>query len=241
MGDVDPTEGTGIVHIAPGCGREDYELSQKIELPRISPVDDHGNFLEGFDFLTGKNAQEVADEIVEVLKNSNKLLFDYMHEHSYPICWRCKHELIFRLVDEWFISSDEIRPNMIKAAAEVEWQPEFIGKRMTDWLTNMGDWCISRKRFWGLPLPFYPCSCGELTVIGSINYLKEHSDYNVDDLPELHKPWIDDIRINCPKCGNKVSRVKEVGDCWLDAGIVPYSTRGYFEDKLPILLNIIEV
>jgi len=229
---VDPSEGSGIVHIAPGCGREDYELGVELNLAVLSPVDDEGTYVSGYGWLEGKEASSSAEEIVAHLKQNNKLFYHYMHEHSYPICWRCKSELIFRLVSEWFISCKDIRPAMIKANAKIRWQPEFIGKRMEDWLKNMGDWCISRKRFWGLPLPFYKCPfCGKLTVVGSLNELRELSDDDIDSLPELHRPWIDRIKINCPRCGNKVSRIEEVGDCWLDAGIVPYTTRGYFENK----------
>ena len=119
----------------------------------------------------------------------------------------------------------------MKAASEVDWQPAFIGKRMQDWLTNMGNWNISRKRYYGLPLPFYPCECGHLTVVGSKEELLELSlDKNVD-LPELHRPWIDKVKIKCPHCQKEVSRVPDIGDVWLDAGIVPFSTLGYFKDR----------
>jgi isoleucyl-tRNA synthetase len=121
---------------------------------------------------------------------------------------------------------------MLEEASKVEWQPDFVGKRMQDWLTNMGDWCISRKRYWGLPLPFFFCEqCRRLEVAGSIDELRELAmdPRRVDNLPELHRPWIDDVKIKCPGCGAEVSRVREVGDCWLDAGIVPYSTLGYFD------------
>lgn len=229
---VDPSEGTGVVHIAPGCGREDCELARKLGLAMLSPVDDEGIYVSGYGWLGGKRALSSAEEIVSHLRRENKLFHHYMHEHSYPICWRCKNELIFRLVNEWFISCEDIRPAMIKASVKVKWQPEFMGKRMEDWLRNMGDWCISRKRFWGLPLPFYRCSvCGKLTVVGSLGELEQLSDDDVNSVPELHRPWIDKIKINCPECGSKVSRIQEVGDCWLDAGIVPYSTRGYLKDR----------
>lgn len=230
--EVDPKEGTGIVHIAPGCGKEDYELGVKLGLTILSPVNEEGIYMSGYDWLEGKNAINIAEEVIDKLNQKGKLFHSYLHQHSYPICWRCKHEIIFRLVDEWYISCEKIRPLLLEAAAKVQWKPDFIGKRMEDWLRNMGDWCISRKRFWGLPLPFYPCnSCGTLTVVGSLEELKQLSADPVDSLTEIHRPWIDEIRIKCLKCGNKVTRIHEVGDCWLDAGIVPHSTRGYFKDK----------
>ncbi|MFA6004655.1 MAG: class I tRNA ligase family protein, partial [Elusimicrobiota bacterium] len=231
---VDAKEGSGIVHIAPGCGREDHELGQEQGLRQICPVDDNGNFLSGFGWLTGRNASSVADDVAGALEKAGKLLKSEMYTHSYPVCWRCKSEIIFRLVNEWFIRSEEIKPRLIQAAQAVNWMPDYIGKRMEDWLQNMGDWCISRKRFWGLPLPFYICKdCGEFTVVGSREELKKLAvdPAKVDALPELHKPWIDGVDIRCPKCTQPVTRVVEVGDCWLDAGIVPYSTTGYFQDR----------
>lgn len=228
---VDPSDGTGVVHIAPGCGHEDFELGKEKGLACLTPIDESGFFTAGYGWLEGKNAQAVPEEVAAYLEQKGKLWKKEMHAHSYPVCWRCKSELVFRLVDEWYISSAEIRPRMINAASQVHWQPDYMLKRMEDWLSNMGDWCISRKRYWGLPLPFYCCSdCGSTTVLGSKEELAKLSGDNLTSLPELHRPWIDEIKINCPTCGKKVSRVTEVGDCWLDAGIVPYSTRGY-KDK----------
>lgn len=228
--EVDPKEGTGVVHIAPGCGREDFELSKQVALERLIPIDEKGDYVKGYGFLEGKNAKKVANEVADYLQQYGKLYSKYQHEHSYPVCWRCKDELIFRLVGEWYIASNEIRPRLVEAAKTVRWQPEHIGKRMEDWLKNMGDWCISRKRFWGLPLPFYLCGeCNELTVVGSVEELKKLSGSDLAHVPELHRPWIDEVKIKCPKCAATVSRVTEVGDCWLDAGIVPYSTNGCYD------------
>jgi isoleucyl-tRNA synthetase len=232
--DVDAVEGSGIVHIAPGCGREDHELGELLGLPAISPVDGNGRYLADFGWLAQKHVSDVAQDISYALKEAGKLLKAEMYTHSYPVCWRCKNELIFRLVSEWFIACEEIRPQMLEAARTVTWTPEHIGKAMEDWLTNMGDWCISRKRYWGLPLPFYICpQCNELTVVGSIDELRSLAiaPAAIDRLPELHRPWIDDVRIRCPKCSSEAPRVVEVGDCWLDAGIVPYSTLGYLDNR----------
>ncbi len=232
--DVDAVEGSGIVHIAPGCGREDHELGLELGLPAISPVDGNGHYFPNYGWLASKHAADVAQDISYALKESGKLLKAEMYQHSYPVCWRCKTELIFRLVDEWFISCFEIRPKMLEAARTVTWIPDYVGKSMEDWLTNMGDWCISRKRYWGLPLPIYVCGqCNTRTVVGSKEELRALAvdPAAVDRLPELHRPWIDDVRIRCPRCSAEVPRVVEVGDCWLDAGIVPFSTLGYFDDR----------
>ena len=231
--DVAADEGTGIVHIAPGCGIEDFELGERIGLAKVMPIDDMGIYLDGFGWMTGKDSHTVADEVFEHLEADNKLYKVEPHEHSYPVCWRCKSEVVFRLVPAWYIRTEELKPRLKKAAASVKWEPASNGKRMQDWLDNMGDWNISRKRYYGMPLPFYPCDCGHVTVIGS---KQELIDMAVDRekaeaIPELHRPWVDEIQIRCPKCGKPVSRVAEIGDVWLDAGIVPFSTFGYFRDR----------
>lgn len=229
---VSSEDGSGVVHIAPGCGAEDFELGQNLGLPSICPVDEYGNFLEGYDWLIGQNVSEVSESVFSKLEEQGKLFMTHSHKHSYPICWRCKSEVIFRLVQEWYIATEEIKPKLKAAASTVKWEPEHVGKRMQDWLANMGDWSISRKRFYGLPLPFYPCKkCGKLTVVGSKEELRELGGSKVDKLPELHRPWIDDVKIKCPHCGSEVTRIIEVGDVWLDAGITPFSTMGYFNDR----------
>ena len=232
--DVDAEEGTGVVHIAPGCGAEDNELGKRLGLPEIMPVDDMGIFLKGFGFFSGKNSKTIADEVFEELKKRDKLYLVKPHEHSYPVCWRCKEELIYRLVPSWFIVTEELKPRLIKNAMSVKWEPQSNSKRMLDWLENMGNWNISRKRYYGMPLPFYVCEeCGNIHVVGSIDELKDLAvdPAKVDALPELHRPWIDEVEIKCPKCSANVKRITDVGDVWLDAGIVPFSTTEYFTNK----------
>ncbi len=228
---MDAEEGVGVVHIAPGCGIEDNELGKKLGLPEVMPVDDMGVILPGFGFMTGYTTANVAQPVFDELEKRNKLYKILPIEHSYPVCWRCKSEVIFRLVPAWYICTEELKPRLIKAAQSVKWEPESNGKRMIDWLNNMGDWNISRKRYYGMPLPFYVCEdCGHVHVIGSKQELREKAvdPAKVDALPELHRPWIDEIEIKCPNCGKPVKRVSEIGDVWLDAGIVPFSTLGYF-------------
>lgn len=231
--EVDANEGCGVVHIAPGCGAEDYDLGKLFSLEEICPIDENGVFLSKYDFLSGLSAAEAATIVFENLQKQGKLYKTHEYTHSYPVCWRCKTEVLFRLVSEWYIKTDDIRPKLIRAAETVKWEPAFIGKRMIDWLQNMGDWNISRKRFYGLPLPFYPCeNCGKLTVIGSMDELAALGGADAYQLPELHRPWIDGIKIRCPHCRASVSRIPEVGDVWLDAGIVPFSTLGYLTDRV---------
>ncbi len=229
--EVGEQEGTGVVHIAPGCGEEDFELSKLHNLNVIVPFNEDGIFKDGFGLLSGKLVTEVAELVFEHLKNKELLYKLEDYKHRYPVCWRCKEELVFTLVSEWFISSDEIRKRMIECNKNIIWHPEYGQKRMEDWLNNMRDWCISRKRYWGLPLPFYVCDCGEINIIGSRKELEERAIEGIHQLKELHKPWIDNVKITCSKCGKVVNRIKEVGDCWLDAGIIPFSTLRYFEDK----------
>jgi isoleucyl-tRNA synthetase len=225
--EVSLEEGTGLVHIAPGCGTEDFELGRENGLPVLMPVNEAGEFVPEYGWLAGRSTAQVADAIVEDLDRRGLLVEAGTIVHRYPECWRCHTPLIFRVSDDWFISAEEIREPMREANRTVEWTPEFMGKRMDDWLVNMGDWNISRRRYYGLPLPFYPCSCGYVNVIGSRAELLERATAPVEDLPELHRPWIDAVKIRCQACGEEVERIREVGDVWLDAGIVPLSTLGW--------------
>ena len=226
--EVSLTEGTGIVHIAPGAGTEDFELGRIHDLPVIVPIDESGRMLPGFGLLEGLSTSEVEDVVIEDLRERELLVEAGRITHRYPICWRCKTPLLFRVVDDWFISSEPARQELLDANATVEWTPAFYSKRMDDWLRNMGDWNISRKRYFGLPLPFYPCGdCGLLNVVGSRAELEERATAGLDQLQELHRPWIDEVPITCEGCGKEVRRIPEVGDAWLDAGIVPFSTLGW--------------
>ena len=225
--DVALDEGTGIVHIAPGCGSEDFELSKEHDLAVLTPVDEAGRFYDDYGWLHGLSTVEAAEQIIGDLEERGRLVEAGLHEHRYPECWRCHTPLIFRIADDWFISVEELREPMRAANADVHWVPDYFGKRMDDWLVNMGDWNISRRRYYGLPLPFYPCSCGHLNVIGSRAELEARALGGLEQLEELRRPWIDRVPVRCEACGEEVSRVAEVGDVWLDAGIVPFSTLGW--------------
>jgi len=220
-------QGTGIVHIAPGCGGEDFELSNVHDLPVLTPVDESGRFYDDYGWLHGLSTVEAADQIVGNLGERGLLVQATTYAHSYPHCWRCDTPLIFRIADDWLISVDELRQPLLDANATIAWTPEYMGKRMDDWLRNMGDWNISRRRYYGLPLPFYPCACGTLNVIGSRAELEERALGGLEQLEELRRPWIDRVPVRCEACGESVERVLEVGDVWLDAGIVPFSTLGW--------------
>ena len=155
------------------------------------------------------------------------------YAHRYPVCWRCDTELVFRLVDEWFISMGELRHLIADVTRKVRWIPEFGLERELDWLRNMDDWMISKKRYWGLALPIFRCDCGHFDVIGSETELKERAVEGWEQFEghSPHRPWIDAVKLRCPQCGKTVSRIKDVGNPWLDAGIVPFSTLGYHNDR----------
>ncbi len=235
--EVGETEGTGIVHIAPGCGKEDFQLGKTQGLPPVAPLDEFGVFLSGFGELTGKSAVDPAttDWILDNLQKKGVLLAVEKYPHKYPHCWRCKSELLFRLIDEWFIGMswrDEIK----EVVNQARWLPESINglARELDWLSNMGDWMISKKRYWGLALPIWVCdSCGAFEVIGSHEELKKRAIAGWDEFSghSPHRPWIDKVTVRCHACGKTSSRIPDVGNPWLDAGIVPFSTMGYNKDR----------
>jgi len=227
--EVSSTDGSGAVHIAPGCGAEDYNLGVKQNLPIIIPIDEAGRFLSEFEYLAGLNTEECEELIFEKLKENGTFYFNHDFSHNYPFCWRCKTNVVFKLVSGWDIKTAGVKPDLIKAVDTVTWEPDFLKKSMMNWLENMGDWNISRRRFYGLPLPIYPCECGHVEVIGSLDELKKKAAV-WKDIPHLHRPYIDEIKVKC-KCGSVVDRVADVGDCWLDAGIAPFSTKKYFSDK----------
>jgi isoleucyl-tRNA synthetase len=220
-------EGTGIVHIAPGAGTEDFELSKVFDLPVLVPIDEDGRFYPQYGPFAGMSTTEVEEPVIQSLREKGLLVDAGRITHRYPICWRCRTPLVFRVVDDWFIGVDEVREQLLAENQTVEWTPPQYGKRMDDWLRNMGDWNISRKRYFGLPLPLYPCSCGHLNVIGSRQELEERAVGGLEQLQELHRPWIDEVPIRCEACEAEVRRIPEVGDAWLDAGIVPLSTLGW--------------
>ena len=228
--EVSASEGTGIVHIAPGCGREDFALSKEFNLPVIAPVDEFGVYMQGYDWLTGQNVAGVGQQIAENLVQKGLLYRPQNYKHRYPVCWRCKTELIFRLVDEWYISMDQLRYEIMDVVRQATWIPDFGLEREMDWLRNMDDWMISKKRYWGLALPIYDCpQCGTFEVIGSEHELKERAVGGWEEFEghTPHRPWVDAVKIQCKKCGSVVSRIKDVGNPWLDAGIVPFSTLHY--------------
>jgi isoleucyl-tRNA synthetase len=231
-------EGTGLLHIAPGAGKEDFDLGKKEKLSVISPIDDEANYIEGMGEFSAKNAKKHPELIIDFLKvfaDGKNLLKTMQYTHRYPACWRCKTELVWRVTNEWYIAMDKkekggvktLREEMKDTAKMIEWRPKFGLERELDWLSNMSDWLISKKnRYWGLALPIFECECGNFEVIGSKEELQEKA---VEGWKEFeghtpHKPFIDEVKIKCAKCGRTLSRINDVGNVWLDAGIVSFST-----------------
>ena len=237
------TEGTGMVHTAVSAGTEDFKLGQKLKLPMIPVIADNADYLEGFGELSRQNAKKHPELIFNYLKSKETADRQWIYKihdysHRYPACWRCKSELVWKVTDEWYIAMDRpdptdkrkrtLRQELIEVAKKVNWIPGFGLERELDWLNNMHDWLISKKnRYWGLALPIYECpKCGRFEVIGSKEELKELAISGWDKFNghTPHKPWVDYVKIRCPNCREVVSRVEPVGNPWLDAGIVPFST-----------------
>ncbi|MBC8346598.1 MAG: isoleucine--tRNA ligase [Candidatus Marinimicrobia bacterium] len=227
-------EGTGIVHMAPGCGDIDNKIGKKLGLVNIAPLDSESKFMDKFGWLTGKTAtdKETTQAIIDDLKEREFLVYVEDYPHVYPHCWRSGDELVFRLVDEWYINMDW-RHKIKKVVDEINWIPEWGGEREHEWLDNMGDWMISKKRFWGLALPIWTFEDDSYYVVGSKAELKELAVEGWDEFDgnSPHRPWIDKVKIKHPESGLIGSRIKDVGNPWLDAGIVPFSTLGYNNDK----------
>ncbi|MGD1993710.1 MAG: class I tRNA ligase family protein [Anaerolineae bacterium] len=232
--EVGEEEGTGIVHIAPGCGAEDFELAHEYGLPAIAPLSEEGIFREGFGPLTGADVADSPQKVFDSLREKGVLYKVEDYTHRYPVCWRCSTELVFRLVDEWFISMDELRHDMMDVTRQIRWIPSFGLDRELDWLRNMHDWMISKKRYWGLALPIWACTdCGHFTVIGDEHELEERAVSGWEEFEghTPHRPWVDAVTIECPECGAEVERIPDVGNPWLDAGIVSFSTLRYRTDR----------
>ncbi|MDO5392369.1 MAG: isoleucine--tRNA ligase [Eubacteriales bacterium] len=230
-GYVTLTDGTGVVHIAPAFGEDDSKVGRKYNMPFVQLVDGKGNMTEDTPF--GGVFVKKADPMVLKDLDERGLLFDApKFEHSYPHCWRCDTPLIYYARESWFIKMTEVKDDLIANNNTINWIPESIGKgRFGDWLENVQDWGISRNRYWGTPLNIWECECGHQHSIGSIEELKSMSDNCPDDI-ELHRPYIDEVTIRCPKCGKPMHRVPEVIDCWFDSGSMPFAQHHYpFENK----------
>jgi len=227
--------GTGLVHCAPGCGPEDFEVGQRYNLPPFNTLDEKGNLLE-IEKLGKFNAKKDDEKIISLLEKKGSLIITTEVEHEYPFCWRCHNPVIFRATEQWFLKIEDLIPQMLKYNEEINWVPKWGKTAFDAWIKSLKDNSITRQRFWGTPVPIWQCECGNLSVVGSVKELEKLSNKK---LPKnLHRPWIDEITIKC-KCGKEMKRIPDVLDVWLDSGTTSWNClyypnqKKYFEEFFP--------
>ncbi len=226
-------DGTGLVHIAPAFGQDDYEVGRKYDLPVINPVAEDGTYKEGPWASRFVMDKDLEIEIIKYLKENDKLFKKEKLNHNYPHCWRCSTPLLYYSKPSLYIETTKFKDKVIENNKKINWYPSYVGeKRFGNWLENMNDWAISRNRYWGCPIPLWKCSCGHMEMIGSREELINKSIEKIDETIELHRPYVDDIHIKCPDCGKVMNRIPEVMDCWFDSGSMPFAQYHYpFENK----------
>ncbi|MCT4620178.1 MAG: isoleucine--tRNA ligase [Marinisporobacter sp.] len=230
---VTTEDGTGIVHIAPAFGEDDYQVGRKYDLPVVNPVDEAGKYTatpwEGKFVMD----PEVDIAIIKWLHAEGKLFKKEKVAHNYPHCWRCSTPLVYYAKPSWYIEMTKLKDKLIENNNTVNWYPDYVGeKRFGNWLENLNDWALSRNRYWGTPLPVWRCECGHISSVGSRKELVERAIEDIDESIELHRPYVDDVHLKCEKCSGTMTRVTEVIDCWFDSGAMPYAQHHYpFENK----------
>ena len=220
---VNLSAGTGLVHMAPGCGPEDYEVGRENKIPAFNNIDEKGNYPEEMGIFANLNAKKDNEKFIEALEKRNALIATSLIEHDYAHCWRCHKPIIFRGTHQWFFKIEDLIPKMIKQSEEIKYIPKEIKERYQLWLKNLKDNSITRQRYWGTPLPIWKCECGNYIVVGSIKELKKLAGKIPED---LHRPWIDDVKIKC-KCGKFQKRVPDIIDVWVDAGTACWNCLDY--------------
>ncbi|MBU5682250.1 MAG: isoleucine--tRNA ligase [Candidatus Aenigmarchaeota archaeon] len=220
---VSLTEGSGLVHAAPAHGKEDYIVCKEYNLPIINSVNINGTF--NFGIFKDKTIKEVNEIVIKILRERNALLKEEKIKHEYPICWRCKSPLYIITIHQWFFKVTEFRDKLLEEIEKVVWYPNSAKYRMKDWLQNLSDWPISRQRYWGIPLPIWECkNCGNIKVIGSVKELGI-------EIEDLHRPYIDRIKLKCERCKSEMERIKDVLDVWFDSGVAPWASIGLHKNK----------
>jgi isoleucyl-tRNA synthetase len=232
---VELTEGTGLVHTAPGHGLDDFELGKKYDLPIFSPITISGAFNGDGGKYEGRYTKDCDNDIIKDLDSKNILFKNETINHRYGHCWRCNSPILYGATEQWFLKVTEIKDKMLSKLDEVNWVPSWAGEsRFGNWVENAQDWTISRQRYWGIPIPVWTCQkCGKIKVIGSLKELKENATSNitVDDYKILHRPHVDDVLFNCDKCDGTMKRISDVQDVWIDSGVAGWASLYYPQEK----------
>ncbi|MCL1978662.1 MAG: isoleucine--tRNA ligase [Methanomassiliicoccaceae archaeon] len=223
-------DNTGLVHTAPGFGPDDYESGKRYGIEPFCPVSESGRFTEEFPLMANKKVRAANDDIIKYLCEKGLLFSSEREKHRYGHCWRCKTPIIYRNTRQWFIEIPEIKDQMLKEIDRVKWVPEWAGgSREKNWVEGAREWCVSRQRYWGIPIPVWECQCGEMHVIGQYKDLREGNGYK--EGMDTHRPWIDEVTFTCKKCGSEMRRVKDVLDVWFDSGVAAWAQLGYPAEK----------
>lgn len=226
LADYVTEENTGLVHTAPGHGPDDFETGKRYELEPFCPVDEAGVFTEDAGKYAGLFIKDSDPIVSQDLKAKGLMLYDTTLVHRYGHCWRCKTPITYRTTKQWFLRVTDIQNKMLSEIGEVKWTPEWAGSsRQRDWVENMRDWCISRQRYWGIPIPLWTCSCGEHVVIADVEALKGAEGY--ENGMDLHRPWIDNVRVKCSKCKGLMQRIPDVLDVWFDSAVCSWAQLSY--------------
>lgn len=235
---VNVEDGTGFVHVAPGHGSTDNEVGKHYNLPSPSPLDNECKYTSDAGQFEGMFVKGADKDIINLLVEEDKMLHHSSKEHSYPVCWRCKSPLIFRMSNQWFLKIDKVKNNILRSNENVKWLPEYAKDRFKTWVENAVDWNISRQRYWDIPIPLWKCSCGEMKVIGNFDELKKNSTKKLNKDFDLHNAST--VKLKC-KCGQEMERIEDIFDVWFDSGIAPWASLGYpsknkklFEDHFPV-------
>jgi len=224
---VDTSAGSGLVHSAPGCGPEDFEVCKEYGIDAFNEISEKGVFQEMGEF-SGLVAKKDDKKFVEALEKSGSLIAQTLVEHEYAHCWRCHKPVVFRATEQWFMKIEDLIPKLLKSNKSVGWQPEFTSKNYDLWIENLKDNGITRQRYWGCPVPVWECSCGNIEVIGSREDIKKKGGKAPKD---LHKPWIDDVKLKCDKCNGKMKRIPDIIDVWVDSGTASWNCLDYPSTK----------
>ncbi len=223
-------DNTGLVHTAPGHGPDDYETGKRYGIEPFCPVAENGRYTDEFPMMTGKKVKTVADDVMKYLDENGRLYNKSKIKHRYGHCWRCKSPIIYRNTRQWFVSVPDVKDEMLSEIDRAKWVPDWAGEsREKNWVEGARDWCISRQRYWGIPMPVWECECGAKKVVGQYEELKEGEGYT--DGMDTHRPWIDNVTFKCPECGKTMHRVPDVLDVWFDSGVAAWASLGYPHKK----------